>query len=423
MAPLPLLLALLLAPPAVQAAATCTAPLANTDFNGHDLSGHSCSAKSASAAACCAQCAAQSGCTVWTFMPKASPPTCCFKVAASGRRAMPDYVSGCVEVNGTCPVPVPPASPKRPPAPPPAPPAPSPSPPPCATDADCSLNGVCTGGTCHCDPGWTTLPFSGPWCGFLDFLPSPISKCGPACAFHGGEGGVDTLTTSWGGSVIGPSQNKDGKYWMFAAEMAQHCTLGQWTTNSQVVTAVSTTPLGPFVRQALAIPPWSHNPEAILTPDGTYVIYTLGPGKGLTHEVNCTKRDGDRGEDRSATAADEPQPPQQQPSPGETAPPPAGKGLVNFTVHSAPSPHGPWTATTMQVYNWNSTWDLQTPGEARTPAQAQALVFRLSLFSSTRDSVSVSSGSIACTRRELEPGSVRSARRFSAVRIHIAAVI
>ena len=48
-------------------------------------------------------------------------------------------------------------------------------------------------------------------------------------------------TTSWGGSVIGPTQNKDGKYWMFAAEMAQHCTLGQWTTNSQVVTAVSDT--------------------------------------------------------------------------------------------------------------------------------------------------------------------------------------
>ena len=39
-------------------------------------------------------------------------------------------------------------------------------------------------------------------------------------------GGVDTATTSWGGSV----HKVDSKYWMFAAEMANHCTLGQWTT-------------------------------------------------------------------------------------------------------------------------------------------------------------------------------------------------
>jgi len=53
-------------------------------------------------------------------------------------------------------------------------------------------------------------------------------------------------TTSWGGSVIGTDQDKDCKYWMFAAEMAQQ--------TSQVVTAISDTQLGPFVRQALAIP-------------------------------------------------------------------------------------------------------------------------------------------------------------------------
>jgi hypothetical protein len=38
----------------------------------------------------------------------------------------------------------------------------------------------------------------------------------------------------------------------------------------------------------LAIPPWSHNPEVVHTPDGKFVIYTLGPGKGKTHEKNCT---------------------------------------------------------------------------------------------------------------------------------------
>ena len=334
-------LMLLLAPHAAAATASCTAPLANTDFNGHDTPGASCSAKASSATACCTACAAEKGCTVWTYMLGAS--TCCFKQSASGRRVMKGYVSGCVEINGTCPVAIPPANRPPPPPPPPPPPlVPSPPPPPCTTDEHCSLNGVCTSGTCRCDPGWTTLPFGGPWCGFLDFLPSAITKCGPACAFHGGAGGTDMATTSWGGSVIGPSQNKDGKYWMFAAEMAQHCSLGQWTTNSQVVTAVSDTPLGPFVRQSLAIPPWSHNPEAILTADGTYVIFTLGPGKGLTHEVNCT-RDGSVLV--AGLMADQHTEWQQQ----HTDVREAGAGLVNFTVHSAPSPHGPWTATTMQV--------------------------------------------------------------------------
>ena len=105
----------------------------------------------------------------------------------------------------------------------------------CNNDEDCSLNGVCVNSSCLCDPGWTTLPFGpnntlSPGCGYLDFLPSPISACGNACAFHGGDGGVDRKTTSWGGSVL----VEDGKYWMFAAEMANHCGLGQWTTNSQV---------------------------------------------------------------------------------------------------------------------------------------------------------------------------------------------
>jgi len=45
---------------------------------------------------------------------------------------------------------------------------------------------VCTGGSCVCDAGWTTLPDGldgamSPACGYLEFLPSPISECGPAC--------------------------------------------------------------------------------------------------------------------------------------------------------------------------------------------------------------------------------------------------
>ena len=212
---------------------------------------------------------------------------------------------------------------------------------PCVTDEDCSLNGVCTSGACVCDPGWTTLPFGlngamSPGCGYLDFDPSPITTCGPACAFHGGPGGVDMSTTSWGGSV---NRNPvDGKYWMFAAEMSHHCTLSQWTTNSQVVSAVSDTPMGPYVRQEVTIPPWSHNPQAVVAPDGTWVIFTLGPGFGQKPQVDCD----------SPLAADH-------------SPAPDGVG-VNFTLHSAPSPHGPWVSTTLSPIGWNASWTLQNPG-------------------------------------------------------------
>ena len=77
---------------------------------------------------------------------------------------------------------------------------------PCTRDEDCSLNGVCTSGGCFCDPGWTTLPFGvggamEPGCGYLDLGRAEVTACGPACAFHGGDRGVDLATTSG----VGPS--------------------------------------------------------------------------------------------------------------------------------------------------------------------------------------------------------------------------
>eukprot|EP00658_Telonema_sp_P-2_P030410 TRINITY_DN22967_c0_g1_i5.p1 TRINITY_DN22967_c0_g1~~TRINITY_DN22967_c0_g1_i5.p1 ORF type:complete len:361 (+),score=32.61 TRINITY_DN22967_c0_g1_i5:279-1361(+) len=176
-----------------------------------------------------------------------------------------------------------------------------------------------------------------PGCGYLDFGPSPITECGPACTFHGGQGGVDVTTTSWGGSVN--LNEKDGKYWMFAAEMSEHCTLSHWTTNSQVVSAVSDTPVGPFVRQAVAVPPWSHNPQAVIAPDGTWVIFTLGPGFGQKPQVNCSQPTVEPADlDHSDIQG------------------------VNFTVHYAASPRGPWTPLTFTPSGWDSNWTLQNPG-------------------------------------------------------------
>jgi hypothetical protein len=93
----------------------------------------------------------------------------------------------------------------------------------CATDLDCSLNGVCTSGFCVCDKGWVSADHTGKGshaggCGLLDFKPAPSSV-----SFHG----LDEKKSSWGGSIlqlpVAPG-NKTGsaakmQYAMFAAEM------------------------------------------------------------------------------------------------------------------------------------------------------------------------------------------------------------
>ena len=103
----------------------------------------------------------------------------------------------------------------------------------CTTDLDCSLNGVCESGSCTCDPAW-----QGERCSWLAFLPGNASGVGgqPLCVYHG----QDANSTSWGGSVL--HSPEDGLYWMWVAEMTNHCTLGQWRTNSEVALAKSTTP-------------------------------------------------------------------------------------------------------------------------------------------------------------------------------------
>jgi len=155
--------------------------------------------------------------------------------------------------------------------------------PPCASDADCSYNGVCdaASGVCACDAPWTSdVDGAGalPACGFLAFAPSPVSACGPACAFHGGPSSVNTSWASWGMSV----RQDGGVFHGVVAEMANGCGLGAWTRGSQVVHASAPTPLGPFTRGPagadVVVPAWAHNPQQIRAPDGTYVIFTLGDG-------------------------------------------------------------------------------------------------------------------------------------------------
>ena len=134
----------------------------------------------------------------------------------------------------------------------------------CATALDCQMNGVCAPGGCVCDPAW-----GGADCSTLRLVaPKAIEAAYPPPSL------VNT-TTSWGGSVI---QDDAGKYHMMAAEMANGCELDSWTTNSIIVSAVSSTPEGPYQRQATVMPAFAHNPVVTRAPDGTYLIYHIGCG-------------------------------------------------------------------------------------------------------------------------------------------------
>lgn len=194
----------------------------------------------------------------------------------------------------------------------------------CASDEDCSLNGLCSNGHCVCDAPW-----GGDACETLEFLPGKETACGKLCAYHGT--GADT--TSWGASVVRAREDGLLKYYMFVAQMTHGCTLGQWRSNSEVVLATAADPLGPFEYAMDVVRPWAHNPQVIVAPDAdagaVYALYALGDGVPVVPEENCTKRR--RVAARNATA--------------------------NFTIHWAPHPRGPWRAHVARIEDWPTNWD------------------------------------------------------------------
>ena len=91
----------------------------------------------------------------------------------------------------------------------------------CASDWDCSLNGLCSDGACVCD-----VPWFGTSCEQLRMAPGVAVGVGgePLCAFRGGG----NATSSWGGSVLHAPE--DGLFYMWAARMTNECSLDQWQT-------------------------------------------------------------------------------------------------------------------------------------------------------------------------------------------------
>ena len=126
---------------------------------------------------------------------------------------------------------------------------------------DCHLNGQCVAGACSCKPWW-----KGERCSLLNFEPAASVEQGIY------QEGVST----WGGSVV--KSETDGLYHAHAAEMLAGCGISSLTHNSQSVHFTASDPLGPYTRQAVTQPRFSHNPSATVLPDGSWLLYHLGLG-------------------------------------------------------------------------------------------------------------------------------------------------
>lgn len=132
---------------------------------------------------------------------------------------------------------------------------------PCTSDLDCSLNGKCADGACHCITAWT-----GHRCETLRLLPVDKSKMG----FQPMESGRNM--SSWGGSAV----EVNGTWHMWAARMDNHCGIRAWVENSRIVHAVASDPLGPYLEQPdSVVPSFAHEPCVDRAPGGEFVMVSV----------------------------------------------------------------------------------------------------------------------------------------------------
>lgn len=130
----------------------------------------------------------------------------------------------------------------------------------------CSLNGILSGATCKCDPGW-----KGATCGQLDLCPVPSDM----------PGFWNDSLSSWGASpLFNPDKTPanstiGGAASLFVSVMAGGCPLSSWEHNSYIARID-----GPSFDGRLALStvepavtgPEAHNPEALLH-DGNISLF------------------------------------------------------------------------------------------------------------------------------------------------------
>eukprot|EP01043_Picozoa_sp_COSAG02_P005814 COSAG02_NODE_160_length_32694_cov_18.496947_8_plen_261_part_00 len=142
----------------------------------------------------------------------------------------------------------------------------------------CSLNGV--GSPCKCDPGWT-----GANCGQLDLLPAP-ALASQVTALSATTTRNSAANSTWGISVVGPDET--GRYHGYMTEIANSCPLGDYGFASQIVHMTAAHPLGPWARQGVALAGFAHNPQAVVSPNGSILLFHIGKELAPGCLKNCT---------------------------------------------------------------------------------------------------------------------------------------
>ena len=148
----------------------------------------------------------------------------------------------------------------------------------CATDADCSLNGVCaTDKRCKCADAWT-----GDRCQTLALEPTTV---------HAGLRMTDASganTSSWGGAVLLDAASSPPMYHMWASEMGAGCGIEAWRSNSRIVHATSTDGVR-FERKEVVFERFAHEPTVARAPTGEWVVWFTGDPEGASPPPLCTE--------------------------------------------------------------------------------------------------------------------------------------
>ena len=144
----------------------------------------------------------------------------------------------------------------------------------CTSQADCSLNGDCTSGTCVCDAPWAGSPA----CDVLAVRPTAINRTGYSNA----------SAASWGGNAL--FSRDDGLWHLFVAQMMGGCGLEHYGTNSAIVRATSADPAGPYKYAQTVVAPFAHNPTIRRLPNGEgFVIFFIGGNPTTPASCNASE--------------------------------------------------------------------------------------------------------------------------------------
>jgi hypothetical protein len=232
-------------------------------------------------AQCCERCLAVAACHYWTWL--GGDHMSCFlraNTTTPNATGAPRAEAVCGKVgdhpgSGSWPPPPPPPPPPPGPRPPPPPPGP---PGPCKTALDCELLGTCTGGTCHCSPG-----FTGPSCGQLDLLPVPATTRGKVWPVteapyvkHDRTKHHDTI-----GWSFAPAYDPKTQRYIAAVEN----TCDEWGGDTWLAAVSSDRPDGGFRFERRLGPAGTNCPHMKRLKNGTFALYLDAFGLSPANET------------------------------------------------------------------------------------------------------------------------------------------